>query len=83
MTFSEWYAANIEPTLPTDVPEPIRTNARESMAACWNAALESVRAKNFRLEGIEMPLSPEFQNQIMELRAPTSTFEFERQRLRQ
>lgn len=41
MTFQEWYAANIEPTLPTDVPEPIRQNARESMAACWNAALDA------------------------------------------
>ena len=39
MTFSDWYAANVEPTLPSDCPPQLRTAAREQMARCWNAAL--------------------------------------------
>ena len=40
MTFADWYAANIAPTIPHDVPAPVRQAARESMAACWNAAID-------------------------------------------
>ena len=42
MTFDEWYSANIAPTIPTDIPPVLRQAARESMAACWNAALDAV-----------------------------------------
>jgi len=78
MTFQDWYAANIEPTLPTDVPEPIRQNARESMAACWNAAIDAcdewlVDPKRDTTD------HPDFTR----LRALISTFGFQRQRLRQ
>jgi hypothetical protein len=41
--FDTWYAANVAPTLPTDTPAEIRKLARESMAACWNAALVEAR----------------------------------------
>lgn len=87
MTFSEWYAATIEPTLPTDVPEPIRTNARESMAACWNAALDAVLAEagyeRVASGGIVVGIYKVGEPQMDGLRVPISRFEFERQRLRQ
>jgi hypothetical protein len=41
MTFDEWYSANIAPTLPTDAPPALLKAARESMAACWNAAVDA------------------------------------------
>ena len=42
MTFDQWYSANVAPTLPTDIPPALRKAARESMAACWNAALDAI-----------------------------------------
>lgn len=42
MTFTEWYAQNVEPTLPNDIPSQLREAAREQMARCWNAALDAV-----------------------------------------
>jgi hypothetical protein len=42
VTFDQWYTANVAPKLPTDAPPAIRAAARESMAACWNAALDAV-----------------------------------------
>ena len=49
MTFSEWYAANVEPAViqnANQLPDPeqrkiVLQAARDSMAACWNAALEA------------------------------------------
>src|SRR5271166_202977 len=49
MTFSEWYAANVEPAMiqnANQLPDPeqrkiVLQAARDSMAACWNAALRS------------------------------------------
>lgn len=48
MTFSQWYSTNIEPGViqnANQIPDPeqralIMRAARESMAACWNAAQE-------------------------------------------
>jgi hypothetical protein len=39
--FDTWYNANIAPMLPTDCPPLVRKASRESMAACWNAALDA------------------------------------------
>jgi hypothetical protein len=49
VTFSEWYASNIEPAViqnANQLPDPeqralVLKAARESMAACWNAAVEA------------------------------------------
>ena len=49
MTFSEWYAANVEPAViqnANQLPDPeqrkiVLQAARDSMAACWNAALDA------------------------------------------
>lgn len=49
MTFSAWYSANVEPgviqmanTIPDKVArEATIRAARESMAACWDAAIEA------------------------------------------
>ena len=49
MTFSEWYAANVEPAMiqnANQLPDPeqrkiVLQAARDSMAACWNAALDA------------------------------------------
>jgi len=49
MTFSEWYAANVEPgviqtvnAIPDKATRELTLKAaRDSMAACWNAALEA------------------------------------------
>jgi hypothetical protein len=48
MTFDEWYSQNVKPNLehslrhmPEPAREPIRQASRESMAACWNAALRA------------------------------------------
>jgi hypothetical protein len=82
MTFQEWYAANIEPTLPTDVPEPIRQNARESMAACWNAAIDATQERCRAALDVDDEAIARILD-LKDLRAPVSPFEFERQRLRQ
>lgn len=42
MTFDEWYSANVAPTLPNDIPQPLRDAARASMASCWNAAIDAI-----------------------------------------
>jgi hypothetical protein len=41
MTFDEWYSRNVAPTLPNDIPPALRQAARESMVACWNAAINA------------------------------------------
>ena len=48
MTFAEWYDSIIVPQLnetlknmPVPAREPIRTASRQTMAACWNAALDA------------------------------------------
>lgn len=44
MTFADWYAGNVAPTI-AQLPAPARQAARMSMAACWNAALDAVHAE--------------------------------------
>jgi hypothetical protein len=41
--FESWYATNIAPTLPADIPPQFVNAAKESLAACWNAAVEECR----------------------------------------
>lgn len=84
MTFSEWYAANVEPTLPTDVPEPIRQNARESMAACWNAAIGEAESA-IAASAIPGEIYGKVESAVMSLytRNMTIKFDGEMQRLRQ
>ena len=48
MTFSEWYDSTIVPQLnetlknmPVPAREPLRTASRQTMAACWNAAIDA------------------------------------------
>lgn len=47
MTFAEWYDSTIVPQLnetlknvPVPAREPLRTASRQTMAACWNAAID-------------------------------------------
>ena len=62
MTFSDWYAANVKPQLeeslarlPAQAREPLRTASRQAMAACWNAALQTVCNQKFTRE--EFPIA--------------------------
>jgi len=56
MTFSEWYAANVEPgviqtvnAIPDKATRELTLKAaRDSMAACWNAALDAARELDLR-----------------------------------
>jgi len=48
MTFSAWYDSTIVPQLnetlksvPAPAREALRTASRQTMAACWNAAIDS------------------------------------------
>ena len=48
MTFAAWYDSTIVPQLnetlknvPVQAREPLRTASRQTMAACWNAALDA------------------------------------------
>lgn len=42
--FDSWYAANIEPSIPTDAPKEARVAAKSSAANIWNAALDACDA---------------------------------------
>ncbi len=63
MTFAEWYSANVEPgviqmanTLPDKAAREMTLKAaRDSMAACWNAALDSVCHAKFTREEFPPP----------------------------
>jgi hypothetical protein len=81
MTFADWYNSTIVPQLnetlknvPVQARETLRTASRRTMAACWNAALETVCQKKFTRE--EFPDFPppcglpvEIRKQILEMRA--------------
>ena len=78
MTFSDWYAANIAPgleeTIKTYKPElkiALRLASRQAMAACWNAALQTVYNQRFTREEFPQPcrLPAEILEQIMGLGA--------------
>lgn len=52
MTFSEWYDSIIVPQLnetlknvPVQAREALRTASRQTMAACWNAAIDEYRER--------------------------------------
>ncbi len=47
--FDSWYSTHIAPPLPTDAPPEVLKLARESMAACWNAALDAALDRYFPL----------------------------------
>ena len=54
MTFAEWYDSTIIPQLnetlknmPVPAREPLRTASRQTMAACWNAAIDAAEAELF------------------------------------
>jgi hypothetical protein len=51
--FDSWYSATIAPTLPNDMPDVLKKAARESMAACWNAALDEVERQSRIINGEE------------------------------
>jgi hypothetical protein len=40
--FEWWYSTNIAATLPKDFPPQLAAQAKKSLAACWNAALDAV-----------------------------------------
>ena len=54
MTFAEWYDSTIVPQLnetlknvPVQAREPLRTASRQTMAACWNAALDAAKEHSY------------------------------------
>jgi hypothetical protein len=47
MTFAEWYATHVEPTIPHDMPKAAREPARALFALCWNAAIDAADAELF------------------------------------
>ena len=76
--FDTWYSANIAPMLeqtlvriPPKAREPMRQASRESMAACWNAAVDatdealagfledaSCEKATFVIEKLRVPVTP-------------------------
>ena len=84
MTFAAWYDSTIVPQLnetlknvPVQAREPLRTASRQTMAACWNAALAAACDRFGEHEGTDHGVEEE-------LRAPmTIKFEGEMQKFSQ
>ena len=77
MIFAEWYDSTIVPQLnetlknvPVPAREPLRTASRQTMAACWNAALDAgilevqPISEKIKLENLYAPLLIKFEGEM-------------------
>jgi hypothetical protein len=64
--FESWYATNIAATLPKDFPPQLAEQAKASMKACWNAAIDAVM-----LRPVQIMDDGEFARHVEAVRAKT------------